>query len=229
MKVRTFLIGLIDWGVSIVLLIFTLLLVTATIISVWPNMGEELRRVIAIFQKGLLIAGMLYGVFRVVAMLFFEDDAQRILRKALAARNRILGGDGAKEAQQQLNDIAVSVTYLKRVKYRHAQLMTLLLVTGVAFATLIYVFELWAIADLGWAPALLMVLIVLKEGVLEFRIKNGLFGSNAYEARPMINFLLENAVDIDFTDGSGKPKRALLPGKFSDRTAGVIPAQEAKA
>lgn len=158
-----------------------------------------------------------------------RDVPRSVLLKALAARAHILGGDGQAKQGRQLNDIAVSVTYLNRVKHRNDQLGTLLLFTVAAFYALVYVLDLGAIEYLLMAPALLILLLLIKEVVLEFRITNGLFGTNPYEARTMINFLLENAVEIDFTDGSGKPKRALLPEKFSEQASGVIPAQEAKA
>lgn len=187
--------------------------------------------------SGLAVYLSLIGYFgwRVGERLFndkefvLRDVPRSVLRKAVAARSRILGGHGREKEPQQLNDIAVSVTYLKRVKYRYDRLWVLLLVTAGVFYALVYVFDLAAIDNLLMAPAVLILLLLYKEAILEFRIENGLFGSNAYEARTMIDFLLENAVKIDFTDGSGKPKRALLPEKLSEQASSVIPAQEAKA
>lgn len=165
---------------------------------------------------------------KIVYRLSEADVTRSVLRKALAARNRILKGHGQVKEAQQVNDIAISVTYLKRVKLRNSQLGTILLISAAVFYGLVHVFELGAIDNLVMAPLALYLLLLLKEGVLEFRIKTGLFGTNAYEARTMISFLLDNAVDTDFTDGSGKPKRALLPEKLSEQTPGAIPAQEAR-
>lgn len=130
---------------------------------------------------------------------------------------------------QQLRDIAISMTYLKRVKIRYSRLSIFLLISGAAFYALVHVFELGAVDNLVFAPLTLCGFFLLKEAVLEYRIKNGVFGTNAYEVRAIITFLLENAEDIDFTDSSGKPKRVLLPEKLADERAEAIPAQEAKA
>ena len=180
-----------------------------------------------VFTIALLVLSLDVG-FKIVHMYFDEGavfrDLQRILRKAVAAR----AGHGQATQARPLNDIAISVTYLKRVKYRHSQLGMILLITAAAFYALVYMFDLGVIRNLVIAPLVLYILLLLKGAVLQFRITHGLFGTNAHEARTMINFLLENAAEIDFTDGSGKPKRALLPERVSDQTPGGIPAQGVK-
>ncbi len=57
----------------------------------------------------------------------------------------------------------------------------------------------------------LLVLLVLREGLIRYRIQKGYFGLNAHEARQLISFVIKNAEKVNFTDSSGKPMKALLP------------------
>ena len=68
-------------------------------------------------------------------------------------------------------------------------------------------------------------LLFLKEALLEYRIRNGYFGTNRSEARELIEFLVKNSDDIDFTDGSGKLRRALEPENQRQPLEGSQPAQ----
>lgn len=53
-----------------------------------------------------------------------------------------------------------------------------------------------------------VLLIIIKDKVISYRLRNGLFGKNESEAREIIHFILENRNDIDFTDG-GNSKRII--------------------
>jgi hypothetical protein len=52
---------------------------------------------------------------------------------------------------------------------------------------------------------LLLVAIIGQEALFSYRVRKGLFGRNASEAREVIEFILKNSDRIDFTDG-GRPK-----------------------
>ena len=47
--------------------------------------------------------------------------------------------------------------------------------------------------------------VLIREKIYQLRIKKGFFGNNESEAREIINFILSNSDNIDFTDG-GKRK-----------------------
>lgn len=57
---------------------------------------------------------------------------------------------------------------------------------------------------------LITSLIIAYEKILKYRIQRGLFASNSREVRDFINYLNDNADDIDFTDGSGGKKNSLV-------------------
>ena len=46
-----------------------------------------------------------------------------------------------------------------------------------------------------------ILLIVLESLIFNYRINRGWYGSNESEAREIINFILKNSEDVDFTDG----------------------------
>lgn len=54
----------------------------------------------------------------------------------------------------------------------------------------------------------LLVLRVIHIFMFEYRIRKGYYGRNEYEAREIIQFILDHSSDIDFTD-SGKPKQII--------------------
>ncbi|MCW5206390.1 hypothetical protein VU08_05610, partial [Desulfobulbus sp. F5] len=59
----------------------------------------------------------------------------------------------------------------------------------------------------------------------------GLFGTNRTEARELIDFIIKNSENLDFTDSNGNLRRALLP-EAKDATEELIPGtlgEEARA
>ncbi len=57
----------------------------------------------------------------------------------------------------------------------------------------------------------LLLFISAKEKLIEYRIRKGLFGTNRTEARELIDFIIKNSDNLDFTDSNGNLRRALLP------------------
>ncbi len=47
--------------------------------------------------------------------------------------------------------------------------------------------------------------------LVEYRVQTGLFGTNRTEARELIDFIIKNSDNLDFTDSNGNLRRALLP------------------
>ncbi len=56
-----------------------------------------------------------------------------------------------------------------------------------------------------------LVSLFIKEQLLGYRIRKGLFGTNRTEARELIDFIIKNSDNLDFTDSNGNLRRALLP------------------
>lgn len=114
-------------------------------------------------------------------------------------------------------EVALSLTYLKKLKERHSEIKlallacaTLLVIFSFRFPDLVLLqFATVSIAALG--------LLVLKEAVVEYRIRNGLFGTTRFEARELIDFIVKNSDDIDFTDSNGNLRKALLPEETKRR------------
>lgn len=96
---------------------------------------------------------------------------------------------------------------------------------GVALGLLNYYYPQWDLLKFSIICIVTLGLIILKESIVEFRIKKGWFGTNKIEAKALIDFLVNNSDDIDFTDGNGKLKRTLFPESNSTQEA-VKPAEE---
>jgi hypothetical protein len=92
----------------------------------------------------------------------------------------------------------------------------LLLIAAVGILILTYAFGFETMSNTIFIPLGLCFLLLIKDAVLHYRVTHGLFGTNAYEARMMIDFLLENADKTDFTDGNGKLKPAFLPEQLRE-------------
>lgn len=76
-----------------------------------------------------------------------------------------------------------------------------------------------------------LISLVLREQLLEYRIRKGLFGTNRTEARELIDFIIKNSDNLDFTDSNGNLRRALLP-EAKDAAEEHIPStlgEEARA
>lgn len=88
---------------------------------------------------------------------------------------------------------------------RSRQLAASLVLLG---AILVYLFltVYWGI-QVGTLVIVILVggIVLLNVGSisLNYRVANGLYGTNEYEAREIIRFVLENADDIDFSGGLG--------------------------
>jgi hypothetical protein len=62
-------------------------------------------------------------------------------------------------------------------------------------------------------------------------VYKGLFGTNRTEARELIDFIIKNSDNLDFTDSNGNLRRALLPeakDAAEERIPGIL-GEEAPA
>jgi len=122
-----------------------------------------------------------------------------------------------------VENIALSITYLNHLKADHISLKMALLLATVIFVAIGRYLELETVSSISLVPLIPLALIMVQEIVVEYRIRNGLFGSNAQEAKAMIEFMVRNAEDIDFTDGNGKLREVLMPSaKNIAETTGFV-------
>ncbi|MGO4469692.1 hypothetical protein AB4Z11_29485, partial [Pseudoduganella sp. RAF53_2] len=108
-------------------------------------------------------------------------------------------------------DAALSLTYLRRFKERHSGVKLALLASATVLSILSLRFPDLDLLQFATVSIAALGLLVLKEAVVQYRIRNGLFGTTSFEARELIDFIVKNSDDIDFTDGDGNLRKALLP------------------
>lgn len=77
----------------------------------------------------------------------------------------------------------------------------------ILFSTLIFYISSMFILSIEISETVIFILLILilalfiKQKILEYRIKNGYYGTNQYEAREIIDFILENSDDFDNFNG----------------------------
>jgi hypothetical protein len=142
----------------------------------------------------------------------YQHRSKAILEKALLLNYRQADRIFArlKQKRDAVRDIALSVSFLDHYRGKNASVRWLL--ASCAFALLLgsRVFQGALLLELSAVSLAVLTLIVVKESILEYRIRNGYFGNNRAEAKEMIAFLVENSADIDFTDGGGRLRRILI-------------------
>ncbi|WP_318506777.1 hypothetical protein [Photobacterium leiognathi] len=85
-------------------------------------------------------------------------------------------------------------------------------------------FSLFGVVSLNyWLMSFLLFMfsgLTLNQKVLEYRIRNGFYGTNEYEAREIISFIDQNADDNDFGNGGDK-KLFQETDKFNSYETGI--------
>ncbi len=77
--------------------------------------------------------------------------------------------------------------------------------------------------------ATLCVSLSIRVRALRYRVKSGLFGTTAHEAREVIGFLVQEVDDIDFKGGSGKRLPALVREEIERLQPDMRQSKEARA
>ncbi|OCY31908.1 hypothetical protein BFR75_08585 [Acinetobacter pittii] len=116
-----------------------------------------------------------------------------------------------------VKEIAISLTYLFYVKKKNNLTKIILILCGLTLGLLNTYYSEWHLLKFSIICITTWGLIILKEAIVEFRIRKGWFGTNKFEAKALIDFLIKNSDDIDFTDGNGKLKRTLFPDTTSSQ------------
>jgi hypothetical protein len=93
------------------------------------------------------------------------------------------------------------------------------------FSLLLILFFRGSIISIGLITFLMIVTIIADESI-DYRIKKGFYGNNEYEARQIIEFILNNSDHIDFTDGKGGMKRIITTDDLeliNDKIKNTVP------
>lgn len=142
--------------------------------------------------------------FQLLALESVTDDLNKLIK---LSENRTL----------KVKEVALSLTYLINLKKKNYVTKVILLVCGLIFGVLDHYYPLWDLLNFSIVLIVTLGFITIKESLVEFRIKKGWFGSNKAEAKTLIEFLITNSEDIDFTDSDGKLKRTLFPDSMSQK------------
>jgi signal transduction histidine kinase len=129
-------------------------------------------------------------------------------------------------SQEVINtqELALPLIYLRHLKGANWKFQIILfLCTGIFFG-LSWKFPQINLSTLPFVLLALLSLLIVKEVLIEYRIKKGIFGTNRTEARALIEFIIKNSDDIDFTDSNGSLRRALLPAAEPASTEQPLPA-----
>jgi len=110
-------------------------------------------------------------------------------------------------------EVAISISYLESVKKRTLRAKIGLLLCSVLLLSTSFAFPGLELLDAAATSSGVLGLLFLRDALLEYRIRNGFFGTSRSEAKDLVEYLVSNSEDIDFTDGSGKLRRALEPEK----------------
>lgn len=163
----------------------------------------------------LSVVGISVTYYFAYAYYLKERELGRIYKRLLAITEKLRTESRAERA--------ISVIFYKKTAASDVRVRILLIVSAVAFY---FLSTFGPSSGLAASPLLflltplgLLALLEIRAANLRYRILHGLFGTNEYEARELINFILHNSDKIDFTDGDGKLRKALLPEK--DETAAV--------
>lgn len=157
-------------------------------------LGVLICTVAAYFALNIMTDRLIRDVEITVALLTAHEIMLSLPERAAAAK-----------------EMALSLTYLGKLKEQHSNIKLALLTCAAALVVLSFRFPELDLFEFATVSIAALGLLVLKEAVVEYRIRNGLFGTTRSEARDIIDFLVNNSDDIDFTDSNGNLRKALLP------------------
>ena len=132
------------------------------------------------------------------------EDMRRIATNSLAENK---GSDSKTSNKEKFPRLSVAAIF----RYRQLENTTqglLLLVIALLVSFILSGFQIieWGAIQISLFVSL--VLLFVRQSILDYRILKGFYGNNELEARELIAFILKESSNIDFTD-NGKPKKIL--------------------
>lgn len=152
-------------------------------------------------------------------------DLQILLLESLTKEITVLIAS-SEDKNKKAKEFAISITYLINLKRKNIKIKVFLWISIFTFILLNFYFSDSELLIFSIILASTLFLISIKELIVEFRIKKGWFGTNKVEAKALIDFLIANSDEIDFTDNDGKLKRSLFPDStLEQQTKTVTPSE----
>ncbi|CAK8724840.1 hypothetical protein KKHLCK_15135 [Candidatus Electrothrix laxa] len=126
--------------------------------------------------------------------------------------------------KNKAEESALSISYLNDTMRNNRKVRATLFLGIAIFCFLDWMFSQINPLTLPLLFLILLSLLFIKEQLIEYRIRKGLFGTNRTEARALIDFIIKNSDDIDFNDSNGNLRRALLPEAETDTAEQTVPS-----
>ncbi|MCI5194402.1 MAG: hypothetical protein D3915_14955 [Candidatus Electrothrix sp. AU1_5] len=151
----------------------------------------------------LIFNAFLMGIFCISLAIEAFNPEKFLAQLTIKTLNKI--------STTEKKEFALSIRYLKYIKRTNWKLKLILLICTGIFFGLSWKFPHMNLSIIPLVLLFCISLLIAKEQVMEYRIRKGLFGTNRTEAKALIEFIIKNSDDIDFTDSNGNLRRALLP------------------
>lgn len=104
----------------------------------------------------------------------------------------------------QKNQIVISIVFSRYVKNKYHRTIAAVIVAMIMIAYLCIALNLYDI--LMYADSIMLFYcfcLIVRSYFISFRISEGLYGTNANEAKELLKFILKHSDDIDFKDKEG--------------------------
>jgi hypothetical protein len=138
-----------------------------------------------------------------------ERWSAKLLSEAIAFQYRLINREGL--SRPKMKEVAISLTFLSHLKRRNAGAKIALAFAASISAISQLRYPDASLLSIAIACTFVLALILVKEALVEFRIRKGYFGTTRSEVKDLIAFMVANAKDIDFHDDSGALRKALIP------------------
>ena len=177
--------------------------------------------------------GDLFSFFRKLAIgfscAFLVEETLTIFGVARKARTILLLRRVRKSIgmKGRSKEIAISVTYLNHLRRRNGATKATLALAGLLSAGAQIHYPDFQLLPIAIVCTVVLSLITLKEVLIEYRVREGFFGTTRSEAKELIAFMVNHAKDIDFHDDNGTLRQALIPrnGELISPDTVVIPGR----
>ncbi len=175
-----------------------------------PEVFAEYARKLAVTEAALASFFKILGENQVP-----PGDVDGKLREIADNYNELLQrlqkekASGKKRKSEQLSittekNAPLSIEYIQHITVKNEKIK-------IALAFIVGLFFVIKLHILSFALSCFIAIVLTKEQLIKYRIKKGLFGTNRTEARELLDFIIKNSDNLDFTDSNGNLRRALLP------------------
>lgn len=156
-----------------------------------------------------ITAGVIGVAVAVLANALVDRSSSTLLIRTVILRRRLARLNISYRTKPK--EVAMSLTYLGHLRRSSASTKIALALAASCSAIAHLRYPDHSLLPIALICTAVLALILLKEMIVEFRVRHGYFGTTRAEAKDLIAFMIKNAKDIDFHDDSGSLRKALLP------------------